>query len=149
MFQRPLLLAAALALAAAAPARAVERVSDQRLFGQCTALVIKAKPLTCESITLVHNADGRSYFEIPSSDGTVLIGGQRAITGPRMTLQIDSIDPASGDGETAYGTCQMQLAASLDSLVSLTCKGAGGQSGQFMFVFKPSLQKIDGRFPTR
>lgn len=148
MFQRTLLLAAALGLAAA-PARAVEKVSDQRLFGQCTALVIKAKPLTCESVTLVHNADGRSYFEIPSSDGTVLIGGQRTITGPRMALQIDSIDPGSDAGETAYGTCQMQLANALDSLVSLTCKGAGGQSGQFMFVFKPSLQKIDGRFPAR
>lgn len=148
MFQRTLLLAAALGLATG-PVRAVEKVSDQRLFGQCTALVLKAKPLTCESVTLVHNADGRSYFEIPSSDGTVLIGGQRTISGPRMALQVDSIDPGSGDGETAYGTCQMQLAAALDSLTSLTCKGAGGQSGQFMFVFKPSLQKIDGRFPAR
>jgi hypothetical protein len=122
---------------------------EQRLFGQCTALVIGGKSRTCESITLGHNIDGRSYFEIPSSAGTVLIGGDRAVNGPRLTLKIDSLDPGTGEGETAFGTCQMQMNPGLDTLAGLTCTGAGGQTGQFMFVFKPTAQKVDGRLPLR
>lgn len=147
MFVRTLALTGA--LLAAGQAQAVEKLGEQHLFGQCTALVIKGKSLGCQGVTLVHNADGRSYFEIPDAQTTVLIGGQRTIVGPRLVLQIDSIDPGTGNGETAYGDCQMQVAANLDTLASLTCKGAGGQSGQFLFVFKPSPQKIDGRFPPR
>ncbi len=54
-------------------------VSSQRLFGECTALLLGTRSLRCDGITLVHNADGRSFFEIPSGNDTVLVGGARTI----------------------------------------------------------------------
>lgn len=131
------------------PAQALEKVGEQRLFGQCTALVLKGKNQTCGSVTLGHNDDGRSYFEIPSNDDTLLIGGRRMIQGSRMSLEIDSLDPGTGTGEAALGDCQMQLSTDLVSLQGLTCKGSGGQTGQFLFVFKPTTQRIDGALPAR
>lgn len=148
---RRTMLAAFLALAATgysgASARTVEVVGRQRLFGQCSALVIASKTMPCEGINFVHNLDGRSYFEIPSDAVTVLIGGVRTIVNGKILLNIDSFDPGTGNGETAIGECQMQTSGAGDTLLALTCKGTGSSSGTFLFIYKPSEQKIDGRPP--
>ncbi len=139
-------LAAFAAAAGSANAQDVEVVARQRLFGQCSALVIAARTLPCSGVNLVHNLDGRSYFEIPTGDVTVLIGGQRELSPGRMALRVDSIDPGTGTGETAVGECTMQTSPT-DTLLGLTCRATGSNSGSLLFVYKPSEQKIDGKPP--
>lgn len=136
-------------LLATSQAHAVEKLGQQRLFGQCSALVLKGKSQACQSINLSHNDDGRSYYEIPTDDSIIVIGGQRLILGNTFTLEVDSIDPGTGQGETAQGDCQMQTGPTPNTLASLTCKATGSQTGQILFIFKPSQQKIDGLMPIR
>lgn len=132
------LMAAGATLAAhAALAVQVEVVARQRLFGQCSALVIATRTMPCAGVNLVHNIDGRSYFEIPSGETTILIGGQRDLAPGRMTLRVDSLDPGTGVGETAVGECLMQSSPS-ENLLALTCRATGANTGSVLFVFKPS-----------